>query len=78
MSNKEENKKNNPQNNNQDIKKSKANILNTKKEFNIFSLINMSLKNYKNSTFKILFSILNIILLVLKLFCLRQEFNTLM
>ena len=28
MSNKEENKKNNPQNNNQDIKKSKANILN--------------------------------------------------
>ena len=41
MTNKEENKKNNPQNKNQDIKNSKANILNTKKEFNIFSTINM-------------------------------------
>ena len=68
MSNKEENKKNNPQNNNQDIKKSKANILNTKKEFNIFSLINMTLKKYKISTFIILISILNLIFLVLIIF----------
>ena len=68
MSNKEENKKNNPQNKNQDIKNSKDNILNTKKEFNIFSLINMSLKNYKNSTFLILISILNLIFLVLIIF----------
>ena len=65
MSNKEENKKNNPQNKNQDIKNSKANILNTKKEFNIFSLINMTLKKYKISTFIILISILNLIFLVL-------------
>ena len=68
MSNKEENKKNNPQNNNQDIKNSKANILNTKKEFNIFSLINMTLKKYKISTFIILISILNLIFLVLIIF----------
>ena len=68
MNNKEENKKNNPQNKNQDIKNSKDNILNTKKEFNIFSLINMSLKNYKNSTFIILISILNLIFLVLIIF----------
>ena len=60
MSNKEENKKNNPQNNNQDIKNSKANILNTKKEFNIFSLINMTLKKYKISTF-IIFATLSLI-----------------
>ena len=68
MSNKEENKKNNPQNKNQDIKNSKANILNTKKEFNIFSLINMTLKKYKISTFIILISILNLIFLVLIIF----------
>ena len=68
MSNKEENKKNNPQNNNQDIKNSKANILNTKKEFNIFSLINMTLKKYKISTFIILISILNLIFLALIIF----------
>ena len=68
MSNKEENKKNNPQNNNQDIKNSKANILNIKKEFNIFSLINMTLKKYKISTFIILISILNLIFLVLIIF----------
>ena len=68
MNNKEENKKNNPQNKNQDIKNSKDNILNTKKEFNIFSLINMSLKKYKNSTFIILISILNLIFLVLIIF----------
>ena len=68
MSSKEENKKNNPQNNNQDIKNSKANILNTKKEFNIFSLINMTLKKYKISTFIILISILNLIFLVLIIF----------
>ena len=48
MSSKEENKKNNPQNNNQDIKNSKANILNSKKKFNIFSLINMTLKNIRS------------------------------
>ena len=47
MSNKEENKKNNPQNNNQDIKNSKANILNSKKEFNIFSF-NFSINHYVN------------------------------
>ena len=68
MSNKEENKKNNPQNNNQDIKNSKANILNSKKEFNIFSLINMTLKKYKISTFIILISILNLIFLALIIF----------
>ena len=68
MTNKEENKKNNPQNKNQDIKNSKANILNTKKEFNIFSLINMNLKKYKISTFIILISILNLIFLVLIIF----------
>ena len=68
MSNKEENKKNNPQNNNQDIKNSKANILNIKKESNIFSLINMTLKKYKISTFIILISILNLIFLVLIIF----------
>ena len=68
MSNKEENKKNNPQNNNQDIKNFKANILNTKKEFNIFSLINMTLKKYKISTFIILISILNLIFLALIIF----------
>ena len=68
MTNKEENKKNNPQNKNQDIKNSTANILNTKKEFNIFSLINMNLKKYKISTFIILISILNLIFLVLIIF----------
>ena len=68
MNNKEENKKNNPQNNNQDIKNSEANILNTKKEFNIFSLINMNLKKHKISTFIILISMLNLIFLVLIIF----------
>ena len=68
MSNKEVNNKNNPQNKNQDIKNSKARILNTKKEFNIFSLINMTLKKYKISTFIILISILNLIFLVLIIF----------
>ena len=68
MSNKEENKKNNSQNNNQDIKNSKANILNNKKKFNIISLINMTLKKYKISTFIILISILNLIFLVLIIF----------
>ena len=68
MSSKEENKKNNPQNNNQDIKNSKANILNIKKKFKIFSLINMTLKKYKISTFIILISILNLIFLALIIF----------
>ena len=68
MNNKEENKKNNSQNKNQDIKHSKTDILNTKKEFNIFSLINMNLKKQKISTFIILISLLNIIFLVLIIF----------
>ena len=68
MSNKEENKKNNSQNKNQDIKHSKTDILNTKKEFNIFSLINMNLKKHKISTFIILISMLNLIFLVLIIF----------
>ena len=48
MNNKEENKKNNSQNKYQDIKNSKSDILNTKKEFNIFSLINMTLKKIRS------------------------------
>ena len=68
MSNKEEDKKNNPLNKNQDIKNSKANILNTKKESNIFSTINMNLKKYKITTLLILISILNLIFLALIIF----------
>ena len=68
MNNREENKKNNLQNKNQNIKNSKADVLKTKKEFNILSFININLKKYKIFTLIILISILNLIFLVLIIF----------
>ena len=68
MNNREENKKNNLQNKSQNIKNSKADVLKTKKEFNILSFININLKKYKIFTLIILISILNLIFLVLIIF----------